>query len=280
MNVLTVITAKGHDPMKHFTIDTENNITLHASAQETDAVTNAERFSTAATLAKLADKWPAARLVEIWNSLPGATPVKKFTDRATAVTRIWKAIQSLGETASPKHETLPDDAPATELTADAVEAAIPAEFQPEPEAASVPVSESEPVVSVPEPAEEVAAESAPTQPPVSLEPVAEPVAAVSAQGADVVPETPAATKKATRAKKTPTGAQNAKAPRESSKTAQVIAMLRREGGVTLEEIMSEMNWLKHTTRAMLSAGGSLAKKHGLVVTSEKVGDRRVYSIKA
>ena len=39
-----------------------------------------------------------------------------------------------------------------------------------------------------------------------------------------------------------------------------------------------MGWLKHTTRAMLSAGGALTRKHGLVVTSEKVGDKRVFSI--
>jgi hypothetical protein len=57
-------------------------------------------------------------------------------------------------------------------------------------------------------------------------------------------------------------------------------MLKREGGATLEEIMTEMGWQQHTTRAMMSAGGSLAKKHGLVVTSEKVGDRRTYFIKA
>ncbi len=55
-------------------------------------------------------------------------------------------------------------------------------------------------------------------------------------------------------------------------------MLKAEGGTTLEEIMAKMGWLKHTTRAMLSAGGSLTKKHGLVVTSEKVGDKRVYRI--
>jgi len=30
--------------------------------------------------------------VEIWNKLPGATPVKKFTDRKTAYGRIWKAL--------------------------------------------------------------------------------------------------------------------------------------------------------------------------------------------
>jgi hypothetical protein len=56
-------------------------------------------------------------------------------------------------------------------------------------------------------------------------------------------------------------------------------MLRREGGTTLEEIMDAMKWQKHTTRAMLSAGGSLTKNHGLVIISEKVGDQRRYSIK-
>src|SRR5205823_1254267 len=46
-------------------------------------------------LTKLSDSWPAARFVEIWNSLTGVVAVKRFTDRKTAVTRIWKAIQSL-----------------------------------------------------------------------------------------------------------------------------------------------------------------------------------------
>jgi hypothetical protein len=69
-------------------------------------------------------------------------------------------------------------------------------------------------------------------------------------------------------------------PREGSKTSQVIAMLKRKGGTTLEEIMTKMGWQQHTTRALLSAGGSLTKKHGLTVISEKVGDKRIYSIKA
>jgi hypothetical protein len=73
---------------------------------------------------------------------------------------------------------------------------------------------------------------------------------------------------------------NSGAPRDGSKISLVIAMLKREGGTTLEEIMSTMAWQKHTTRAMLSAGGSLVKKHGLEILSEKVGDKRVYSIKA
>jgi hypothetical protein len=57
-------------------------------------------------------------------------------------------------------------------------------------------------------------------------------------------------------------------------------MLKREGGISLEQIMSAMGWQKHTIRALLSAGGSLTKKHGLVITSERVGDKRTYSIKA
>src|SRR5690242_5664904 len=39
--------------------------------------------------------WPSARLVAVWNSIPGVAPVKKFTDRATAVKRIWDALQAL-----------------------------------------------------------------------------------------------------------------------------------------------------------------------------------------
>ena len=55
--------------MKAFTIETEtNNITVHASMQEAETVAGAERFRNEAGLAKLAANWPAARLVEIWNS--------------------------------------------------------------------------------------------------------------------------------------------------------------------------------------------------------------------
>lgn len=46
-------------------------------------------------LAGLVAAWPANRLIEGWNGIPGLTPVKKFKDRKSAVSRIWKAIQSL-----------------------------------------------------------------------------------------------------------------------------------------------------------------------------------------
>ena len=57
--------------------------------------TNRDTFRSPTELNELAAAWPASRLVEIWNSIPGFVPVKKFTNRKTAVLRIWKAIQSL-----------------------------------------------------------------------------------------------------------------------------------------------------------------------------------------
>jgi hypothetical protein len=94
--------------MKIFTIETEtNNIIVHDTIQEAKAVTNAEPFRNEAVLLKLAADWPAARLVEIWNSLPGVSPVKKFKDRQTAVTRIWKALQCLGQVAPTADEQPP-----------------------------------------------------------------------------------------------------------------------------------------------------------------------------
>jgi hypothetical protein len=63
--------------MKTFTIENEtNNITIHVTVQDAEAVANAERFRNEAGLAKLAADWPASRLVDIWKSLPGATPVR------------------------------------------------------------------------------------------------------------------------------------------------------------------------------------------------------------
>ena len=81
--------------MTTYTIDSGNNFTAFASAKEAKNVPEAERFSTAKELARLAEQWPVARLVEIWNAVPGVATVKRFTSRKTAVVRIWAAIQNL-----------------------------------------------------------------------------------------------------------------------------------------------------------------------------------------
>lgn len=62
--------------------------------------------------------------------------------------------------------------------------------------------------------------------------------------------------------------------REGSKAAQVVEMLKRPEGATLDAIMKKFDWLPHTTRALMSAGGSLAKA-GYKIESFKTdkGDR-------
>jgi hypothetical protein len=88
--------------MTTYTIDTENSITAHASKQEAG---EGESFSSQQELASLVASWPANRLIEVWNGIPGLTPVKKFTDRKSAVARIWKAIQSLDGGGAPEAGT-------------------------------------------------------------------------------------------------------------------------------------------------------------------------------
>ena len=81
--------------MTVFTIDQDNNITAFASGKKADSNPESERFRSAKELDKLARKWPGSRVIEIWNSLPGVSPVRKFTSRQVAIDRIWKAIQNL-----------------------------------------------------------------------------------------------------------------------------------------------------------------------------------------
>src|SRR6202035_4538439 len=92
MNAMTATAVRRITKMATFNIDAENNITALGSQQ---ADFEGEIFASQKELADLAANWPANRLLEVWNGIPGLTPVKKFTDRKSAVARIWKAIQSL-----------------------------------------------------------------------------------------------------------------------------------------------------------------------------------------
>jgi hypothetical protein len=68
------------------------------------------------------------------------------------------------------------------------------------------------------------------------------------------------------------------APRQGSKTAQVIAMLRRKNGATLTEIMDKMGWQKHTVRGFMAGA---VKKAGHTVESFKPeGGERTYRLPA
>ncbi len=72
-------------------------------------------------------------------------------------------------------------------------------------------------------------------------------------------------------------APKARTPREGTKQATLIAMLRAPEGATIEEITAATEWQSHTVRGAMS--GVLKKKLGLEVTSEKVEGRgRVYRL--
>ncbi len=145
---------------------------------------------------ELTAAWPASRLVEIWNSIPGFVPVKKFTNRKTAVLRIWKAIQSL-DAGVAAHAAKPtsDGSPATNKTR-----------------------------------------------------------STRTRLAEVV-------------------------VRPDTKTAKVLAMLRRTEGATLDQIMSVTGWQAHSVRGFVS--GTLGKKLHLTVISTKAEDgQRRYSLAA
>jgi Protein of unknown function (DUF3489) len=107
MNVVTATAVRRSETMTTFLIDAQNNISALGSQQ---ADFEGEIFGSQQELADLAAKWPTNRLIEVWNGIPGLTPVKKFTDRKSAVSRIWKAIQSLDGGATEEATTAPEQA--------------------------------------------------------------------------------------------------------------------------------------------------------------------------
>jgi hypothetical protein len=198
--------------MNTFVIDNDNNITSFGPGEELPDAEQTPKFKSREEFEQLAESWPAERLVEIWNTLPGARPVKKFTNRNTAVSRVWKALQGLSPAVAPD------------------------------------------------------------------------VAHVAAVGAS-------AGKKATRpnkgrrpgkaaksSKKVQKPKANPVSAREGSKSAKVLALLRRADGATLKEIMKATGWQPHSVRGFIS--GSLGKKMGLSVTSARNDEEaRSYFVK-
>jgi len=176
-------------PMTTFTIDTDNNITAYRPG---DAIPegDAERFASEKELGELAAQWPASRLVEVWNGIPGDKPVKKFTSRKTAVMRIWRAVQSL-----------------------------------------------------------VSGPNAP----------------------DVAPKAARPGKRATRKPKARTG-------RDGSKKADIIRLLERAKGATLNELMAATGWQAHSARGFIS--GALGKKLKMKIDSFRTEKgERAYRVK-
>lgn len=64
------------------------------------------------------------------------------------------------------------------------------------------------------------------------------------------------------------------APPRATKRAAVIALLKREGGATLDDMIAATGWLPHTTRAALTG----LKKAGMQLDSQKLDCVRRYRI--
>jgi hypothetical protein len=99
-----------------------------------------------------------------------------------------------------------------------------------------------------------------------------------AKGARVKSKT---TNKASRARSAPKAQKAAQeqkttGPREGSKTAQVVAMLRRKGGATLAEISKTMLWQAHTVRGFMA--GSMKKAGCHVQSFKSARGERTYRI--
>lgn len=107
----------------------------------------------------------------------------------------------------------------------------------------------------------------------------------SQRRAHVAPKKGKAGKKAVPTKKAPKGAKKAKGAkagagaRDGSKTAAILDLLKRAGGVTAKELMVATGWQPHSVRGFLS--GTVGKKMGLTVVSTKAEHgERTYSIEA
>ena len=68
----------------------------------------------------------------------------------------------------------------------------------------------------------------------------------------------------------------APSPAPGTKTAAVIALLERESGATLAELIAATSWLPHTTRAALTG----LRKKGHAIERTKRGEETCYRITA
>jgi Protein of unknown function (DUF3489) len=71
---------------------------------------------------------------------------------------------------------------------------------------------------------------------------------------------------------------NLGAARAGSKLEQIVTLLRRPSGATIEQLVTATGWQSHSVRGAIS--GSLKKKLGLAIVSDKSDGPRVYRLAA
>jgi hypothetical protein len=80
-----------------FYVTAEDHIRVMNEHGPAESESRGSTFASEQELQALASDWPMKRLVEIWNHLPGLEPVARFTDRTTAIRRMWRALQPQAE---------------------------------------------------------------------------------------------------------------------------------------------------------------------------------------
>ncbi|WP_244829214.1 DUF3489 domain-containing protein [Caballeronia sp. TF1N1] len=183
---------------------------------------------------------------------------KKSTTKATAKTATQAAVKKAAKapakaarTSGTQAATKPRTTPAKSATKGAVK----------PTAKSTPASKQAPSARKTDPNEAFFA----SRSPASTTPA---VSAVSAPATSPAPAP--APVSAT--------AHQARASRQNTAQARVIAMLAAPEGVTLDAIMSTTGWQAHTVRGFIS--GTAKKKLGLTIESARVDGKRTYRVAA
>ena len=89
--------ASGKNKMRRtkFTRSPDQKVVLFTLKDKYASSDGSIAFSSERELRKLAAEWPCARLTEIWNQLPGVKKITRFSDRDTAIRRIWAVVQDL-----------------------------------------------------------------------------------------------------------------------------------------------------------------------------------------
>jgi hypothetical protein len=80
-----------------FHVTAEDHIQVMNEHEPADSNAGGRTFASEQEFEELIHEWPMKRLVEIWNRLPGVERVGRFTDRKTAIRRIWRALQPQAE---------------------------------------------------------------------------------------------------------------------------------------------------------------------------------------
>jgi hypothetical protein len=88
-------TGNLYTTMPVFIVNEHDKIEAYPSRARNSPRLDGIVFTNERELSAVTEGWPSKRWVEIWNKLPGVSPVRKFTDRKTAIRRIWRAIQKL-----------------------------------------------------------------------------------------------------------------------------------------------------------------------------------------